>query len=259
MKIGLCGPAFAGALAKASGCDYLELNFTTVARQSEEDFTQTKQALAEGGLPCEVMNCFIPGDFKLVSPELDKSALEAYLAQGFSRAKELGVEIVVFGSAGARKLPEGMAKPAGWDILAPIYRLAGDCAAKVGIVIAIEPLSYHECNAVNTLRDGMALMKLAGHPNVRLLADMYHMGENGENMADILDVGADLRHCHIGKPDGRVFPMPGDGYDYKPFFNALRGINYVGRLSIEASPPNDDIQEDLPKCVALLREFSAGL
>ena len=253
MKIGLCGSANAAAVAKAAGCDYLEMNFTTVARQSEEDFAQTKQLLAEADLPCEAMNCFIPGDFKLAQPGLDQQALQDYLAQGFARAKELGVEIVVFGSAGARRLPEGMEKPAGWEKLAPVYRLAGDCAARVGITIAIEPLSYRECNAVNTLRDGLALMRLAGHPNVRLLADMYHMGENGEDMDDILDAGADLRHCHIGRPTGRVYPMPGDGYDYAPFFRALRGIGYAGRLSVEAASPNDDPESDLPKSVALLR------
>ena len=256
MKIGLCGPAEAAALAKASGCDYMELNFTTVTRQDDEDFAETRQLLAEAGIPCEAMNCFIPGDFPLASLELDKAALEAYLDIGFARAKELGVEIVVFGSAGARRLPEGIAKKAGWDILAPIYQLAGDYAAKYGITIAIEPLSYSECNAVNTLREGATLMNLAAHPNVRLLADMYHMGENDEDMYDILDVGADLRHCHIGRPNGRVFPMPGDGYDYAPFFDALRKIGYAGRLSIECKPPNNDPETELPVCVALLKKLT---
>ena len=253
MKIGLCTGADNAVLAKAAGCDYIEMNFTTVARQSAEDFAGTQAQLAAAGIPCEAMNCFIPADFQLVSPALDKTALKAYLDQGFARAQELGVEYVVFGSAGARKLPKGMAKPDGWEILAPVCRIAGDCAAQAGVTIVIEPLRTQECNAVNTLRDGLALMRLAGHPNVRLLADMFHMGENGEDMRDILDAGADLRHCHIGRPGGRVYPMPGDGYGYAPFFSALRGIGYAGRLSIEAGSPNKNPQADLPKSVTLLR------
>ena len=257
MKLGFCGGPDAAALAKAAGCDYLEMNFTSIARQSEDEFAATRQALAAAQLPCEAMNCFIPGDFKLCDPALDIPALEAYLAQGFARAKALGVEIVVFGSSGARRRPEGISKEEAWQILAPIYRLAGDYAARFGVTIAIEPLSYRECNAVNTLRDGLALMELAGHPNVRMLADMYHMGENGEDFNDVLLAGADLRHCHIGRPAGRVYPMPGDGYDYAPFFAALREIGYPGRLSVEASAPNKDPAADLPVAIAYCRESSA--
>jgi len=255
MKLGVCGSADRAALAKAAGCDYIEMNFTSVTRLSEAEFEATRQTLEDNDMPCEVMNCFIPGDFPLCSPDLDVPALEAYLALGFSRAKALGVEIVVFGSSGARRKPEGITKGEAWQLLAPIYRLAGDHAAKQGIVIAIEPLSYRECNAVNTVRDGVALMNLAGHPNVRMLADMYHMGENGEDFEDILDVGDDLRHCHIGRPAGRVYPMPGDGYDYTPFFAALQKIGYPGRLSIEAGPPSKDPEKDLPVAVAFLREI----
>jgi sugar phosphate isomerase/epimerase len=97
-------------------------------------------------------------------------------------------------------------------------------------------------------------MRLANHPNMKVLADMYHMGENGEEYSDILFADADLRHCHIARPEGRKYPLPGDGYDYAPFFAALRQIGYAGRLSIEASPVNGP--EDLPVCVEYLRSLA---
>ena len=251
MKIGVCAGAQDAARVKASGCDYIEMNFTGLARASEAEFAQTRQALAQAGLRCEALNCFIPGEFKLCSPELDREALAEFLSLGFERAKALGAEVVVFGSGAARKLPEGVAKPEGWQTLAPLCRLAGDFAAQTGIAIAIEPLCYAEDNAVNTVREGLSLMRLANHPNVRLLADMYHMGVNGEDYQDILQAGADLRHCHIARPAGRVYPLPGDGYDYAPFFAALRGVGYAGRISIEAKAPNGP--EDLAASVGYLR------
>jgi len=253
MRIGLCTSADQAARAKAAGCEYIELNFTTVARMSEEEFAQTAAALEAAGLRSEAMNCFIPGDFNLCSLK-DGEALKAYISAGMARAKALGAEIVVFGSGGARRLPAGMEKPEGVQKLLPWFTLAGELAAQAGITVVVEPLQYRECNAVNTLLEGLALMNRANVPGLRLLADMYHMGENGEDYADILQAGADLRHCHIARPEGRKYPLPGDGYDYAPFFAALRQIGYAGRLSIEASPVNGP--QDLPVCVEYLRSLA---
>ena len=255
MKIGVCTGTENIALAKAAGCDYIELSFHGIAKQNHEEFVQTKQLLAQAGIACEAMNCFIPGEFELISPALDMNALKAYLNHGFARAKELGAEVVVFGSSGARKLPDKLSKQDGWMQLAPVLALAGDCAKQHGVTVAIEPLRNAECNCVNTLKDGMELMRLIGHSHVHLLADMYHMGENGEDISDIALLGNDFRHCHIARPGNRGYPLPGDGYDYVPFFATLRSIGYAGRLSIEGR--SDQMQVELRKSVAYLRELAA--
>jgi len=252
MKIGLCASAEHAAAAKAAGCEYIELNFTTVARMSEEAFAQTAAALEAAGLRSEAMNCFIPGDFNLYTLE-DGEALRAYMIAGMARAKALGAEYIVFGSAGARKLPAGVDKAEGLRKLIPWFKMAGELAAEMGLTIVIEPLNYREDNAVNTLLEGLTLMQEVDLPGLRLLADMYHMGENGEDYTGVSLAGADLRHCHIARPAGRKYPLPGDGYDYAPFFAALREIGYAGRLSIEASPVNGP--EDLPVCVEYLRSL----
>jgi len=253
MKIGVCASADQAARAKAAGCEYIELNFTTVARLSEGEFAQAAAALEAADLRSEAMNCFIPGDFNLFTLECG-AALEAYIRGGMARAKALGTEAIVFGSSGARKLPEGVGKPEGLPKLLPWFKLAGELAEEMGLTVVIEPLSYREDNAVNTVLEGLALMRQVGTPGLRLLADLNHMGVNGEDCADILQAGADLRHCHIANPVGRVYPLPGDGYDYAPFFAALRGVNYAGRLSIEAKPVNGP--EDLPVCVEFLRALA---
>ena len=196
------------------------------------------------------MNSFIPGDFRLCRLK-DTAELQAYLRQGFARAKALGTRVVVFGSAGARRLPKGVSKEEGRAALLPYFQLAAALGEEAGIVIAIEPLCYAECNAVNTLREGLALAELGARPNLRLLADMYHMGENGEDFADLTLAKEYLAHCHIGRPEGRTYPLPDDGYDYTPFFAALKGIGYEGRLSVEAAPKNGP--EDLDTSVKFLR------
>ncbi|MCL2495754.1 MAG: sugar phosphate isomerase/epimerase [Oscillospiraceae bacterium] len=253
MRIGLCASAGQAAAAKAAGCDYIELNFTTVARMDDETFEETKAALQAANLPCEAMNCFIPGDFNLYALE-DGAALAAYMRAGMVRAVELGVDVIVFGSAGARKLPVGVDKAEGLRKLLPWFQMAGELAAEAGLTVVIEPLNTREDNAVNTLREGIALMQQVNLPGLRVLADMYHMGENGEDLSDPALAGAELRHCHIARPAGRKYPLPGDGYDYTQFFAALRQIGYAGRLSIEASPVNGPA--DLPLCVEYLRSLA---
>jgi len=253
MKIGLCASADQAARAKAAGCDYIELNFTTVARMDEEAFAETAAALEAAGLRSEAMNCFIPGDFNLYTLE-DGAALEAYMRAGMARAKALGAEIIVFGSAGARKLPKGVEKSEGLPNLLPWFQMAGELAAEAGLTVVVEPLNTGEDNAVNTLCEGIELMRRVNLPGLRVLADMYHMGLNGEDYAGVPLAGADLRHTHIANPAGRKYPLPGDGYDYAPFFAALREIGYAERLSIEASPVNGP--EDLPVCVEYLRKLA---
>ena len=47
-----------------------------------------------------------------------------------------------------------------------------------------------------------------------------------------------MRHCHIASAkNSRLIPLPGDGEDYLPFFQALKAGSYQGRLSLEGSMP----------------------
>jgi len=250
VRIGFCCPAAEAARAKAAGCEYIELGFDKIACMSDAEFAQTKAQLEEAGLRAEAMNCFVMAKFALYTLQ-DDTELRAYLTQGLARAKALGTEVVVFGSAGARKLPEGVDKREAWNVLAPYFRLGAELGREYGVTIAIEPLCYAECNAVNTLQEGLALMQLVNHPNLKILADMFHMGENGEDYTDIKLAAADLRHCHIGRPGGRTYPLPDDGYDYRPFFAALKEAGYNRRLSIEAKPANGP--EDLAVSVEYLK------
>ena len=255
MKLGVCCSAEEAAWAKESGCEYIELNFTNVTDMDNQAFAAAKAAMEAAGMKSEAMNCFIPKRFPLMTLD-DLGELEAYMYKGFGRAKEMGTEIVVFGSAGARVRPEGISKEEGIGVLAPIFALAGRVAKEHGMRIAIEPLSYTECNAVNTLRDGMALAKAANN-EVELLADMYHVARNEEDFDDILLAADILIHTHIARPEGRKYPMPGDGYDYAPFFAALKKVGYQGRLSVEASAPNGP--KDLPVTIGYLRQIIAGV
>ena len=110
MKFGVCGNLSRLPVIKAAGYDYIEMNFSTLALMSEEDFVKTREALAEAGMRAEAFNGFFKADVVLYSEGADLDTIAAYCETGFSRAAQLGGSVAVLGSGGARSIPEGMTR-----------------------------------------------------------------------------------------------------------------------------------------------------
>ena len=235
MRFGICaGPAMAPAAAKAGFC-YLEAGLAAISAATPAEFDRMAETVAAAGIPVEALNLMLPGAFRLTGPDACLSEIPDYLESGFARAARLGVRLQVFGSGGARR------RPADWPVektlgqLADFLRLAAPIAARHGIAIAIEPLHPGECNVINTVSHAIALARQVSMANVGVLADWYHMALQNEGVEGVLAAGPLLLHCHIANPDGRRFPLPGDGADFSPFFHALRQIGYAGRVSVEGA------------------------
>ena len=155
------------------------------------------------------------------------------------------------GVCGSRNVPEGWPIEKANTQLVQFLKLAARYTEKHGIKIAIEPLNNKECNIINTVNEAIDLTDMVNLPNVGVLADWYYMCSDNEGVQGILAAKEKLLHCHIVKPDGRTYPLPGDGEDYSVFFNSLIKIGYSGRISVEA---NGD-ETDLEKCYLKLKEY----
>jgi len=124
------------------------------------------------------------------------------------------------------------------------------------VVVAIEPLNRDETNFINTVAEGAAVVRETGHPNIRLLADIYHMLRENEGPDALVDAGPLLRHVHIAEKDGRTPPgFAGD--DFTPYLRALRRAGYAGAISIECRW--DDLAAQLPAALKALRDQIARL
>ena len=253
MKIGICTTPDMLPAAKRIGFDYAELSLSAAAALSEEDFTALFVAVRENGLPVEAMNMLFPGSIKLVGPEADLDAAQAYLAKAFPRAQALGAEVVVFGSGRARMIPDGVAAADAQKALAAAAQLAGAEAAKYNLTIVMEPLNRGETNSVNSLAEGKAIVDAVNRPNVRLLADYYHMAVEKEPMTEIAAAGS-LTHTHIARGAGRTYPLAKSEDDYEGFFRALSDIHYAGRMSIEGG--TQDFEADAPAALTFLRALA---
>jgi sugar phosphate isomerase/epimerase len=138
----------------------------------------------------------------------------------------------VFGSGGARQIPDGFPKSEAEQQFVALLRKLGPLGEKHNVTITIEPLNRAECNFINSVGEAAALARACDHPRVRVLADFYHMMRDGQPPNDIAWAGALLRHVHIAEREKRTPPgVAGD--DFRPYLAALKEIGYAGRISIE--------------------------
>lgn len=256
MKFGICLSSLEQAeQIKAMGYDYFECGFASVADMSEEEFQAFKAKIHEMEFFPEAMNVMVPGRYRITGAEADIEAIRPFLEKGFKRGSEVGLQTVVFGSGGARNLPEGFTDyERAYQQLEDYLKMAGVIAAKYGVTIAIEPLRFGESNIVNLVSEGAYLAARTNHPSVRVLADYYHVARNKEDCESIVGFAHRMEHCHIACENGRTYPLPEDGQDYSPFFRALITAGYDKRVSIEGSIVNT-LEEDAPRSLALMKNY----
>ena len=254
-QIGVCVDPDRFEAAQAAGFDYVETNASKVAALTDEDFRKLAAQVAQMKIPLAASMSFIPGAIKLTGPDVDPAKQMTYVTGVLGRLKQLGVKVVVFGSGGARRVPDGFSKDEAFTQLVDFCRRIAPVARANGITIVVEPLREEETNIINTAREGLALVKAVDRSEIRLLVDYYHLSEEGESPDIIAEAGPLLAHTHIANPNGRVFPLRADESPYAGFFSNLCKIGYQGRLSLEAS--TKDFAAEAPQAIALLRNARA--
>lgn len=250
MRFGCCAGLDQMRIVQDAGYDYIELAVATVkAEAPDADFEPVIEQVRSFDIAPEAWNCLMPGDIKVTGSEVDKYRIERFLRTAFERIEELGGEIVVLGSGGARNVPDGFPMDEAREQLVEFVTLAGQIAGARGITIAIEPLNSRGCNIINSVREGMEFVRAADHPFVKVLADIYHMQEDNEPMEHIIEAANDLVHVHTGD-SGRYYPGSGT-YPHREFFETLRSIGYNDRMSVECNW--NDFASECKKAIEFLR------
>jgi D-psicose/D-tagatose/L-ribulose 3-epimerase len=252
VQVGVCTALKDIDAARTAGFEYLELGTSEIAALSDADYESALARIKQLGLPVPVTNLFLPATLKVTGPEVDREEQIRYVRKAFARLSRLGTGIVVFGSGGARRVPEGFPKEDAFKQLVEFGRRMALEARTHDITIAVEPLRRQETNIINSAAEGLELVDAVDHPNFQLMIDFYHLASEREDPAIVLKAREHLRHLHMANPQGRVFPLTWDEYDYAPFFANLRMIGYEQRISIEASAKEFPL--DAPRAISLLRQ-----
>ncbi len=244
------------AILKELGYDYCEGGCGAISSLNDDEFDSFLAHFKEIDLPMPVANGFIPGEIKLAGPESDKDRIRQYLDKLFKRADLLGIKSVVFGSGGARKIPDSMTAEDGlkeieWDI----ENIICPMAREHGITVVIEPLRIEECNIFNTVKESFECISRLKIDNLKVLADVYHMICMDEPIESLTDYKGTLVHAHTSNPVGgdkrRVYPTSGDGFSQKVFIDSLLATG-VETCSVEAG--SEDFYNDAKLALVSLKE-----
>lgn len=205
---------------------------------------------------CEVGQHPFPGEYD-PSGKQSEEALEKvrdYMYKLISATSDLNIEKLVMGAGGARVLPSPDKYDNVMEQMADICKYAiSPVLDEFGIILALEGLRKNETPMMNTTAESVKICKLANVPNIKVMADLYHVAnEDGDFVTDFPKYKGYIMHSHIGKPSPRVMPSEGDGYDYKPFFDALRSAGFNGRMSVEAGSSCDDYKTSLERAYIAL-------
>ena len=249
--IGVCG-SFKTLKEIADRIDFVEelVQGLLVPSEDEEAFAESSAGADAVGVPVLASNCFLPGSLRSVGPEVDLKKLTAYADNAFRRAQILGMGIIVYGSGGSRQLEDGQDRGAAEQDFINVLKAIAPSAAKHNVLIVVEPLNSAECNFINSLAEGAEVVKACNHPNVKLLADIYHMAKDGETPDAITTYGELLRHVHIAEKEFRT-PPGTEGDDFRPYLRALSEASYRGAIALECKW--EDVLRQAPPAVKSLR------
>ena len=245
MRYGVCaGIGTCEAVAKA-GYDYIELGVASdlIPNASESEWNEKRALIDAMPLRPEAFNSFVR-EGKIVGEAADFPALTRYVHSALSRAAQVEGKVIVFGSGGARSIPQDFPLEKAAQQMTDFLNLCAEASEKTGVVVVIEPLCRRECNYINLVSEGAEWARKIGRPGVQNLADTFHMEQENEPLTAIVESADVLAHVHVADT-GRVAPGKGN-FDYTALFTILSSANYDGRISIECNWENDLEAQLLP-------------
>ena len=142
-NIGICTSLTNDSILNANGYTYIEegVRRFLIPDKSEEEFNELLAQSKASLLPVIACNSFLPGSLKSVGEEAVHDKILEFSETAFRRAHLAGVKIIVFGSGGSRKIPDGFPREKARGQFIDLCSKMGPIAAKYDVTIVLEPLN----------------------------------------------------------------------------------------------------------------------
>src|SRR5688572_26149779 len=142
---------------------------------NDEQFTVNLEKIKGMKVQMYAFNIFIPGELKIVGPEVNEQALLQYVETVFQRCKAAGVNKIIWGSGGSRRVPEGFDHAKAKVQFVSMAKKIAELAGKYDIMLALENLNSTETNFITSVSEAVDVVKKVNSKNLRLCVDVYHM------------------------------------------------------------------------------------
>jgi sugar phosphate isomerase/epimerase len=193
----------------------------------------------------------------LTSPdEAVRQRTADYLGELARCGRDLGGELMVFGSPAQRRIPAGATRVQATDWAVDTFKRALPVIAESGIVVCLEPLSPPEADFINTADEAVAILDRINHPSFRLHLDVKAMATETQPATELIRRHAGRTgHFHANDPNRRG---PGFGdTDFVPIFRALKESVYRGWVSVEVFDYSPDPETIARESLRYMRECAA--
>jgi sugar phosphate isomerase/epimerase len=230
-------PAENVPLARTLGFDAIEL---FPPGPDGFDLDELKKLLRDNGLATSAVATgagWVCHKLLLAHPEASvRLAALSFVQRMIDLAADLGAPAII-GSMQGRWSGDYLRADA-QSHLRDALNILGEHARQAGRPLFFEPLNRYETNMINTLADGLELIRSAKCDNVKLLGDLFHMNiEECDIPAAIRSAGVALAHIHF--VDSNRHPADRGHLDFPPVVAALRQIEFTGYAAAEALPIPD--------------------
>jgi hydroxypyruvate isomerase len=137
------------------------------------------------------------------------------------------------------------------DVAVGNLAYAAHAANRIGATVLVEPVSgapkYPLLTAADCIRVINRVHDEHGAENLRMLADIYHLHVNGDDIpAAITDYGGRIGHVQIADAPGRGEPGTGD-IPMKTYLEQLAAQGYRGYVGLEYKATKPDTFDWLPR------------
>ena len=190
----------------------------------------------------------------LTSPdEIVRKRTAEYLVELARGCRDLGGELMVFGSPAQRRIPAGANKAQAQDYAADTFRRALPGIADCGVKLCLEPLPPPEADFITTCADAVELLERLSHPNFVLHLDVKAMASDEAPTPELIRRHARrTAHFHANDPNKRG---PGFGStDFVPILQALKEADYHGWVSVEVFDYSPDPETIARESIRYLKE-----
>jgi len=213
-----------------------------------------KKRILEGGPPFKVCGIPLSADVRVTQKGFNIYVWMEHLKNAASRMAELGCRKLVWSDGRARVLPvEGATAGSKEQVLQFLHMLCA-VAAEFDMTVLVEPLGPRRTNFLNTMKETSEFLPRVRKENLSSVISLRELEQIGLSLSDLAEYRQLVDHVQMDNPrfyDGaRVCPRPNDGYEYRPFLQALKDAGYSADISL----PGDADAGGLAFCRGLWNE-----
>jgi sugar phosphate isomerase/epimerase len=180
-----------------------------------------------------------------------------YLGDLSNCCRDLGGDLMVFGSPAQRRVPSGYTCEQAADFALETFRRAAPVISECGVRLCLEPLAPPEADFLTTCAATVELLDRLDHPNFVLQMDVKAMSSEADPVPDLVRRYASrVGHLHANDANRRG---PGFGdTDFRQIFRALQDSDYSGWVSVEVFDYTPDPETIARESIRYMRECESN-